>query len=141
MKNDKLIFPYLIQICKRHANSEPSTLEWSEIDLKLQELAPTYSENDRAIILYWLHQHFTEMKSFTPRYRILHELEQDMVYPDAYAFALEISRWNIISWTEIDIIFEKILEEEGGPITKEQLEKIVIAQWKNDLNEIAQMVN
>jgi len=113
-----------------HIKSKQTKLslqQWKKLDKSLSRKG--YNAQLRYALQIRISEHLRVWEAEGFRYRILHDLEKELIQPDAYGLLLRSSWLGLIPINDVDQLIESLVAQELTPISKGILLRELSRRW------------
>ncbi len=97
---------------------------WREFFHKLKPLGLTGSKRDT--IAFWATSQSRKVKRTSPKIRLVHPMEAEILTPEAYGYLLELCHIGLLHGSDFDLVLEEASGTAQLPVDRDNIKNIVI---------------
>lgn len=136
-----MLYEKIIEIIVYLLSELKNNKELAEIDIdKLSNLG--YTQNEINTAFSWVYSKiysgekiFVDETGETKSQRFLHDVEQDVVSPEAYGYLIQLKQLGMINNMDIDLIIDKIMVSSHNNVELPEM-KLIIASYLLDIEDM-----
>ena len=106
---------------------------WDSLRQSLHAFGVSQSQID--VFLFWASGTLNHIKNKTFPYRVLHDMEKELISQEAYGFMLESIRLGFIEPPQTEFLLEELAIKEHLPLSQAVMKKTLIKNWVKTLND------
>ncbi|MGL1901174.1 MAG: hypothetical protein OCC49_03480 [Fibrobacterales bacterium] len=106
---------------------------WGELNDSLAALKIPRSTID--VFTFWASGTLEYIHDKKFPYRVLHDMEKELISPEAYGFMLESIRLGFIETTQTEFLLEEMALKEHLPISHSVIQKTMIKNWFKTIHD------
>ncbi|MGL1936792.1 MAG: hypothetical protein OCD01_17320 [Fibrobacterales bacterium] len=106
---------------------------WDELTGSLSALDIPQSTID--VFSFWASGTLEYIHSKTFPYRVLHDMEKELISPEAYGFMLESIRLGFIETTQTEFLLEEMALKEHLPISLSVIKRTMVKNWFKTIHD------
>lgn len=137
MYYDKIVEIIVFLLREIHNNKQLS-------DIDIEALSKQgYTQNEINTAFGWIYTKiysgekvFTAQSSPNHSHRILHEVERNIITPDAHGYLIQLRELGLINDMDIEVIIDKIMVSGFAKVTIEEM-KVFIAGYLLDIDDMS----
>jgi hypothetical protein len=104
---------------------------WNRFREELQKGG--YEETFRNAVLLWTMENLAHHRKDHFRYRILHEMEKEIITPEAYGLLIKSMHLGIIDLMQSEFIIEDAASRENHPVSYESIRNLITRSWLHNI--------
>jgi uncharacterized protein Smg (DUF494 family) len=136
-----MLYEKIIEIIVFLLSELKNNKQLADVDMhKLENLG--YTQNEINTAFSWVYSKiyagekiFTERQKENNSQRFLHDLEQNIISPDAYGYLIQLKELGLINNMDIDLIIDKIMVSSYSRVEEQDM-KLIIANYLLDIDEM-----
>ena len=136
-----MLYEKIIEIIVFLLSELRNNKQLTEVDMhKLENLG--YTQNEINTAFSWVYSKiyagekiFAEKQKENNSQRFLHDLEQNIISPEAYGYLIQLKELGLISNMDIDLIIDKIMVSSYNKVDEPDM-KLIIANYLLDIDEM-----
>jgi len=136
-----MLYEKIIEIIVFLLTELKNNKELSDVDMdKLEKLG--YTPNEINTAFSWVYSKiyagekiFADDKKHTKSQRFLHDVEQNIITPEAYGYLIQLNELGLINNTDIDLIIDRVMVSSYSKVELEDM-KILIASYLLDIDDM-----
>jgi uncharacterized protein Smg (DUF494 family) len=136
-----MLYEKIIEIIVFLLSELKNNKQLTEVDMhKLENLG--YTQNEINTAFSWVYSKiyagekiFVEKQKENNSQRFLHDLEQNIISPDAYGYLIQLKELGLINNMDIDLIIDKIMVSSYNKVDEPEM-KLIIANYLLDIDEM-----
>src|SRR4030095_2785517 len=112
-----------------------------DVDLKLFE-GLGYTQNEITTAFSWIYSKiytgdkiFVEQDKSTNSYRFLHDVEQNIISPEAYGYLIQLKELGLINNMDMDLVIDKLMVSSYNNVDLTEM-KYMIAAYLLDIDDM-----
>lgn len=136
-----MLYEKIIEIIVFLLSELKNNKQLTDVDMhKLENLG--YTQNEINTAFSWVYSKiyagekiFAEKQTENNSQRFLHDLEQNIIAPEAYGYLIQLKELGLINNMDIDLIIDKIMVSSYSKVEEEDM-KLIIANYLLDIDEM-----
>ncbi len=136
-----MLYEKIIEIIVFLLSELKNNKQLTEVDMhKLENLG--YTQNEINTAFSWVYSKiyagekiFVEKQKENNSQRFLHDLEQNIISPEAYGYLIQLKELGLINNMDIDLIIDKIMVSSYSRVEEPDM-KLIIANYLLDIDEM-----
>lgn len=136
-----MLYEKIIEIIVFLLSELKNNKELAEIDVdKLSTLG--YTQNEINTAFSWVYSKiysgekiFVDETGETKSQRFLHDVEQNVISPEAYGYLIQLKQLGMINNMDIDLIIDKIMVSSHNDVDLQEM-KFIIASYLLDIDDL-----